>query len=87
MLWSGLTSQIGPNVMLLLSDFSFFFQENRIFRRLVFILLLLFSIGIGALTGLLIVYKSDLPQVHELEDYRPNVITELYSDDGSTIGS
>lgn len=50
-------------------------------------MLLLFSIGIGALTGLLIVYKSDLPQVHELEDYRPNVITELYSDDGSTIGS
>jgi len=73
--------------MLLFSEFSFYFQENRVFRRLVFILLLLFSIGIGALTGLLIVYKSDLPQVHELEDYRPNVITELYSDDGSTIGS
>ena len=73
--------------MLLFSEFSFYFQENKVFRRLVFVLLLLLSIGIGALIGLLIVNKSDLPQVHELEDYRPNVITELYSDDGSTIGS
>ena len=49
--------------------------------------MLLMSIGIGALSGLLIVYKSDLPRVQELQDYRPNVITELYSDDGRTIGS
>ncbi|PYV40298.1 MAG: penicillin-binding protein, partial [Acidobacteria bacterium] len=37
--------------------------------------------------GLFIVYKSDLPQVQELEGYRPNVITELYSDDGRIVGS
>ena len=43
--------------------------------------------GLGALGGLVFVYSSDLPQVHELEDYRPDVMTELYADDGTQIGS
>src|SRR5262245_8556287 len=63
------------------------FHGRNLFRTVVFLLLLLASIGIGALTGLLIVYKSDLPEVRQLEDYRPNVITELYAEDGRTIGS
>ena len=67
--------------------FFFRFRDHRVFGRLIFALLLLISIGTGALSGLLIVYKSDLPRVQELQDYRPNVITELYSDDGRTIGS
>ena len=67
--------------------FSFRFRDHRVFGRLIFAFLLLISIGIGALSGLLIVYRSDLPRVQELQDYRPNVITELYSDDGRTIGS
>ena len=32
-------------------------------------------------------YSSDLPQVHELEDYRPDVMTELYANEGTPIGS
>ena len=68
-------------------SFSFRFRDHRVFGRLVFAFLLLLSIAIGALSGLLIVYKSDLPRVQELQDYRPNVITELYSDDGRTVGS
>ena len=55
--------------------------------RIVFFILLILSIAIGAMTGLFIVYRSDLPEVQSLEDYRPNVITELYSDDGQVIGS
>ena len=69
------------------ASFSFRFRDRRVFGRLIFAFMLLMSIGIGALSGLLIVYKSDLPRVQELQDYRPNVITELYSDDGRTIGS
>ena len=69
------------------TSFSFRFRDRRVFGRLIFAFMLLMSIGIGALSGLLIVYKSDLPRVQELQDYRPNVITELYSDDGRTIGS
>ena len=63
------------------------FRGKTFFRTIIFVLLLVVSIAIGAFTGLLIVYKSDLPEVRQLEDYRPNVITELYSDDGRIIGS
>jgi penicillin-binding protein 1A len=41
----------------------------------------------GATGGVLFVYNSDLPEVHRLEDYRPNVITEVYDDDGQIIGT
>jgi penicillin-binding protein 1A len=63
------------------------FRGKTFFRTIIFVVLLVVSIAIGAFTGLLIVYKSDLPEVRQLEDYRPNVITELYSDDGRIIGS
>ena len=63
------------------------FRNNKFFGRIVFIILLLMSIGVGALAGLLFVYNSDLPQVSELENYRPDVITEVYADDGQIIGS
>ena len=63
------------------------FSGKNLLRTIIFLLLLLASIGLGAFAGLLIVYKSDLPEVRQLEDYRPNVITELYADDGRTIGS
>ncbi len=68
-------------------SFSFRIRDHRVFGRLIFAFLLFLSIAIGALGGLLIVYRSDLPRVQELQDYRPNVITELYSDDGRTVGS
>ena len=55
--------------------------------RLAFALLLLVSMGFGAAAGLIFVYQSDLPEVRALEDYRPNVVTEVYSDDGQVIGS
>lgn len=61
--------------------------SRRIFGQLVFVVMLLLSIGIGALAGLVFVYSSNLPQVNALEDYRPDVMTELYADDGSVIGS
>jgi penicillin-binding protein 1A len=48
---------------------------------------LLLSAGAGALAGLVFVYSSDLPQIRELEDYRPGVVTDLYADDGTIIGS
>src|SRR5437762_6537751 len=61
--------------------------SRRIFGQLVFFSLLLLSAGLGTLAGLLFVYSSDLPQVRELEDYQPDVMTELYADNGAAIGS
>jgi len=55
--------------------------------RLVIGLLVLVSALVGATAGLLLVYSTDLPQVGQLEHYRPSSITELYDDQGRTVGS
>ena len=55
--------------------------------RLAFFFLLVCAIGLGAAVGLLFVYSSDLPEIHALENYRPEVQTELYADDGQSIGT
>jgi penicillin-binding protein 1A len=60
---------------------------GKLFGRLVFGFLVLCSIALGAAGGLLFVYSSDLPEVRALEDYHPNVVTELYADDGQSIGT
>src|SRR5215510_7951019 len=62
-------------------------QLKRYLGSLVFVVLLCLSIAIGATAGVLFVYNSDLPQVDSLEDTRPGVITEVYSDDEQVIGS
>src|SRR5450631_1173414 len=49
--------------------------------------LLLCSIALGAASGLLFVYTSDLPEIRALETYRPTVVTEIYADDGQMVGS
>jgi penicillin-binding protein 1A len=61
--------------------------RQKMVRRFVFGLLVLLSALVGALTGLLLVYSTDLPQVEELENYRPISTTELYDIHGRTIGS
>jgi penicillin-binding protein 1A len=50
-------------------------------------LLILFSAVIGAAAGLVLVYSTDLPQVEELERYRPSAVTELYDGQGRVIGT
>ena len=62
-------------------------EGGKVFGRLAFTFLLICAIALGAAAGLLFVYASDLPEIHALEDYRPNVVTELYADDGQPIGS
>src|ERR1700730_18237027 len=55
--------------------------------RLLIGLMVLVSALVGATAGLLLVYSTDLPQIGELEHYRPSSITELYDDQGREIGS
>jgi penicillin-binding protein 1A len=59
----------------------------RLIGQVAFGFLLLCAIAFGAAAGLLFVYASDLPEIRALEDYHPNVVTELYADDGQLIGS
>ncbi len=41
----------------------------------------------GSLAGLTLVYSVDLPQIEELEHYRPSTTTDLYDRKGRIIGS
>ena len=61
--------------------------SGTLFERLAFTFLLFCAMGVGAAVGLLFVYSSDLPEIQALEDYRPNTVTELYADDGQSIGT
>ncbi len=60
---------------------------KKLVGRLLFGLLVLISALIGALSGLFLVYSTDLPQVDRLESYRPSSVTELYDDSGHVVGS
>ena len=63
------------------------FAGKKLVGRVVFSLLIVAAAVIGALTGLMIVYSTDLPQVSELERYRPSATTELYDDKGKIVGT
>ncbi len=62
-------------------------HRTKTARFVLFTVLVLASAAIGAIAGLLLVYTVDLPQVEELEHYRPSSVTELYDDQGRVIGS
>jgi penicillin-binding protein 1A len=65
-------------------------KPRRIALKLVgnalFALLIIVAAIAGAASGLLLVYSTDLPQVTELEHYRPATITQLYDDQDRVIG-
>jgi penicillin-binding protein 1A len=60
---------------------------RKIVGRVFFGILVLLSAVVGAAAGFLFVYSTDLPQVEELEHYRPSSITALYDDQNRVIGS
>ena len=51
-------------------------------------LTILFALAIvfGAVVGILLAYEKDLPQISSLEDFEPNIITQVYNADGSLLG-
>jgi penicillin-binding protein 1A len=60
---------------------------RKLVGRFLFAFLVLLSAAVGATAGLLLVYTTDLPQVDELERYRPSAVTELYDGQGRVIGT
>jgi penicillin-binding protein 1A len=59
----------------------------KLIDRVALAFLVLCAIALGAGCGLLFVYASDLPEIRALETYRPDVVTEVYADDGQLAGS
>jgi penicillin-binding protein 1A len=45
------------------------------------------AILLGAFAGIYLAYESDLPQVSSLENFEPNIITEVYAADGGLLGT
>ncbi len=58
----------------------------RLVGNALFVLLIVVAAAAGAASGFLLVYSTDLPQVTELEHYRPATITQLYDDQDRVIG-
>jgi penicillin-binding protein 1A len=52
--------------------------------RIVVTVLFVGAIVGGAFVGTLFSFENDLPQVSSLEDFQPNIITQVYADDGTT---
>jgi len=55
-------------------------------RRAGVIVFFSLAILLGSLAGIFLAYESDLPQVSSLEDFQPNIITEVYTADGKLLG-
>ncbi len=73
--------------MLSLPPITLRLRSWKLIDRVALAFLLLCSITLGAACGLLFVYASDLPEIRALETYRPDVVTEIYADDGQMVGS
>jgi len=50
-------------------------------------LLAILAIAVGSLSGMMLVYSVNLPQIEDLERYRPSTTTELYDIHGRMFGS
>jgi penicillin-binding protein 1A len=60
---------------------------RKLVGRVLFGLLVLIAALVGATSGLLFVYTTELPQIDALEAYRPSSITEIYDDHNRVVGS
>jgi penicillin-binding protein 1A len=62
-------------------------QKRKLTGRFTFAVLFSLAAIAGSLAGLTLVYSVDLPQIHDLERYRPSTTTELYDQKGRPFGS
>jgi penicillin-binding protein 1A len=61
--------------------------EPKLASRAAFLMLLVASAVLGVLCSLMLVYSVSVPQMAELERYRPDTTTELYDIHGKIFGS
>ncbi len=61
--------------------------RRKLAGRSALVVLLLLAVVTGSLAGLTLVYSANLPQIDQLEHYRPSTTTDLYDRKGRVIGS
>ncbi|HCT60705.1 MAG TPA: penicillin-binding protein [Acidobacterium sp.] len=62
-------------------------RRRKVAGSLALVLLVVLAAAAGSLGGVLLIYSVDLPQISELEHYRPMSTTEIYDRNGQLIGS
>jgi penicillin-binding protein 1A len=62
-------------------------RRRKLAGRAALAALLLLAAVTGSLAGLMLVYSVNLPQINDLEHYRPSTTTNLYDRKGRIIGS
>jgi penicillin-binding protein 1A len=62
-------------------------QRRKLAGKYALAALLILAVITGSLSGLMLIYSVDLPQIHDLERYRPSTTTDLYDRKGRIIGS
>jgi penicillin-binding protein 1A len=61
-------------------------SQKKYFKSVVCVLCLLFLFAMGAVVGSYKAILQNLPSISELEEFEPNIITNIYADDGEVIG-
>ncbi len=62
-------------------------NQRKLAGPFTLVVLLVLALTTGSLAGLTLVYSVDLPQINDLEHYRPSTTTDLYDQKGRIIGS
>jgi penicillin-binding protein 1A len=62
-------------------------RRTKLAGRVALFALVLLAVVTGSLAGLVLVYSVDLPQINDLERYRPSTTTDLYDRNDRIIGS
>jgi penicillin-binding protein 1A len=62
-------------------------RRHKVAGKLAFATLFFLAVVTGALAGATLVYSVDLPQIQDLEHYRPSTTTDLYDRNDHIIGS
>jgi penicillin-binding protein 1A len=63
------------------------YRRRKIAGRSALVVLILLAMISGSLAGLTLVYSADLPQIGQLEHFRPSTTTDLYDRNGHIVGS
>ncbi len=63
------------------------FRRRKVAGKTAFVILLLLAVVTGSLAGLMLVFSVNLPQINDLERYRPSTMTDLYDCKGRVLGS
>jgi penicillin-binding protein 1A len=61
-------------------------RRRKLAGRTALVVLILLAALTGSLAGLMLVYSTNLPQISDLERYRPSTSTDLYDRNGQLVG-